>query len=200
MADVMMKPVLFNTQMVQAILDDRKSATRRLIKPQPVGNVHHVTGYKVDYWAEEKVTESCRSLVEMKKPYQPGDILYVRETWCLRYDGEKFFYFADKNTNREETQLLDYNDVRWRPSIHMPKDAARLFLKVKSVGAERLQDFMCCKSEIVKEGILFEDYETAAKCFGELWNSTIKKEEIEQYGWGANPWVWVIEFERYFPE
>lgn len=192
------KPILFNTQMVRAILDGRKTCTRRIVKPQPTAH------YGVQ----------C-----IKPPYQPGDILYVRETWSLRFDGEKYFYKADKNTSREEKRLLDYNDVKWRPSIHMPKEAARIWLKVTNVRVERLQEITETQTE--EEGFLFtppclhrtgENYcdidgpcgnkikycdMSAGELFGKvLWDSTIKKSDIDIYGWDANPWVWVIEFER----
>lgn len=192
------KPILFNTQMVRAILDGRKTCTRRIVKPQPTAH------YGVQ----------C-----IKPPYQPGDILYVRETWSLRFDGEKYFYKADKNTSREEKRLLDYNDVKWRPSIHMPKEAARIWLKVTNVRVERLQEITEAQTE--EEGFLFtppclhrtgENYcdidgpcgskikycdMSAGELFGKvLWDSTIKKSDIDIYGWDANPWVWVIEFER----
>ena len=143
-----------------------------------------------------------------KSPYEQGDVLYVRETWCSRYDGEKNFYLADKCTKREEKKLLDYGEVKWRPSIHMPKEAARIFLKVKDVRVERLQDIT--EEQAIKEGCQSGSYEskgvvwgqedteewTATDEFVSVWNSTIKKSDIEQYGWSANPWVWVIEFER----
>lgn len=192
------KPILFNTQMVRAILDGRKTCTRRIVKPQPTAH----------YGAQ------C-----IKPPYQPGDILYVRETWSLRFDGEKYFYKADKNTSREEKRLLDYNDVKWRPSIHMPKEAARIWLKVTNVRVERLQEITEAQTE--EEGFLFtppclhrtgENYcdidgpcgskikycdMSAGELFGKvLWDSTIKKSDIDIYGWDVNPWVWVIEFER----
>ena len=192
------KPILFNTQMVRAILDGRKTCTRRIVKPQPTAH------YGVQ----------C-----IKPPYQPGDILYVRETWSLRFDGEKYFYKADKNTSREEKRLLDYNDVKWRPSIHMPKEAARIWLKVTNVRVERLQEITEAQTE--EEGFLFtppclhrtgENYcdidgpcgskikycdMSAGELFGKvLWDSTIKKSDIDIYGWDVNPWIWVIEFER----
>lgn len=192
------KPILFNTQMVRAILDGRKTCTRRIVKPQLTAH------YGVQ----------C-----IKPPYQPGDILYVRETWSLRFDGEKYFYRADKNTSREEKRLLDYNDVKWRPSIHMPKEAARIWLNVTNVRVERLQEITEAQTE--EEGFLFtppclhrtgENYcdidgscgskikycdMSAGELFGKvLWDSTIKKSDIDIYGWDVNPWVWVIEFER----
>lgn len=186
------KPILFNTQMVRAILDGRKSCTRRIVKPQPTAH----------YGAQ------C-----IKPPYQLGDILYVRETWSLRFDGEKYFYKADKNTSREEKRLLDYDDVRWHPSIHMPKEAARIWLKVTDVRVEHLNDMT--NDDALKEGAEGTRCDHAgAGAYGctdcmntgwleppilefmQIWNSTIKKSDLDRYGWNASPWVWVIEFER----
>lgn len=173
------RPILFNTEMVRAILDGIKICTRRVVRPQPRacfgdGGVHYA-------------------------PYQLGDILYVRETWCSAYDGEKFFYLADKLTNREERLLLNYDDVKWHPSIHMPKEAARIWLNVTDVRVERLQDIDI--DGIRNEGLPSAavhcgDIEIALKEWEILWNSTIKKSYLDRYGWSANPWVWVIEFER----
>lgn len=208
-------PILFKTEMVQALLAGRKSCTRRVIK-FPDG----MTGRPVG-----KAGDSSNPLGVMypggikRPPYQLGDILYVRETWCSAYDGEKYFYIADKLTNREERLLLNYDDVKWHPSIHMPKDAARIWLKVTDVRVERLQEITEDQTE--EEGFLFtppclhltgENYcdidglctskikycdMGAGELFGKvLWNSTIKKTDLDRYGWDANPWVWVIEFER----
>jgi hypothetical protein len=200
------KPILFNTEMVRAILDGRKSCTRRLVKPQPDEKHTYPLGFVTDSTEKKEVgcfgfgiDEYGGSIQYVKPPYQQGDILYVRETWCLRYDGEKYFYKADKNTPREEKRLIDYNNTSWHPSIHMPKEAARIWLKVTDVRVERLQ-------EITIDGIRNEglssmavhagDMEIAMEEWKNLWNSTIKKHDINHYGWDANPWVWVIEFER----
>ena len=203
------KPILFNTEMVRAILDGRKSCTRRLVKFLS-GENPRWTGYIKDgLMLYNGKNEPCIR----KAPYQPGDILYVRETWCLRYDGEKYFYKADKNTPREEKRLIDYNNTSWHPSIHMPKEAARIWLRVTDVRVERLQD-------ITYNGALREGSQ-GIRCdhvalgvhgctdcmntgwieppqveFMQIWNSTIKNSDLNRYGWEANPWVWVIEFER----
>ena len=169
------KPILFNTvntEMVRAILDGRKSCTRRVVKPQPTAR------YGVQ----------C-----IKPPYQPGDILYVRETWKKAPNG--YYYYEDWQRN-------DIADVtKWKPSIRMPKEAARIWLKVTDVRVERLQ-------EISAESALAEgadkyihtngglDENMTITSFIGIWNSTIKKSDIDRYGWDANPWVWVIEFER----
>jgi hypothetical protein len=181
-----MKPILFNTEMVRATLDGRKTTTRRVIKPQPE-QFGKAFAYKDGIYSTNGLAKSA--------PFQKGDILYVRETFCSAYDGEAYFYFADKCTSREKKKLLDYNDVRWRPSIQMPKEAARIFLRVTDVRAERLQDMT--ENEVKKEGYPFSEI-TGDKLddFAILWNSTVKHSDRCKYGWNANPWVWVIEFER----
>ena len=209
------KPILFNTEMVRAILDGRKSCTRRIIKPQPQSRLCYTFaggdcgtwGYPSktahESWGDEYRLPEDITDEELKRrwnlPYHTDDVLYVRETWCLRYDGEKYFYKADKNTPREEKRLIDYNNTSWHPSIHMPKEAARIWLRVTNVRIEQLQ-------EITADGIRNEglssaavhcgDMEIALKEWENLWNSTIKKSDLDRHGWDANPWVWVIEFER----
>lgn len=212
-------PILFNIDMVRAILDGRKTVTRRVLKLPKYIQLQNDGLYTL--FAEGECYENKRLediVVYLNAPYQPGDILYVRETWCLRYDGEKYFYKADKNTNREEKRLIDYDHVSWKPSIHMPKEAARIWLKVNEVRVERLQDME--PVDVINEGA-YPDCMDCLDTYGEsgsqccyktedecsqcdsvmmeweiLWNSTIKKSDLERYGWDANPWVWVIEFER----
>lgn len=186
-------PILFNTEMVQAIMDGRKTVTRRILK-------HDTRALLNSPYCKTHPEVPDKQIIEKlcKSPYEQGDVLYVRETWCSRYDGEKYFYLADKCTKREEKKLLDYGEVKWRPSIHMPKEAARIFLKVKGVRVEWLQDIT--DEGAYREGAGDKDviYQTGARVleFAKLWDSTIKKSDIEKYGWNANPWVWVIEFER----
>ena len=190
--------------MVRAILDGRKTVTRRICKDANEFTVPDMSffdaekrTYAVHNYADAEHTDKL-SVAERTCPICPGDILYVRETWCSRYDGEKYFYLADKCTKREEKKLLDYGEVKWRPSIHMPKEAARIFLKVKDVRVERLQKIT--DEGAYREGAGDKDviYQTGARVleFARLWESTIKKSDIEKYGWNANHWVWVIEFER----
>lgn len=181
-------PILFNMKMVRAILDGRKSCTRRIIKPQPQGyfEVSEEPLYIYDTDGKQgKITP----------PYQPGDILYVRETWKQAPNG--YYYY-------EDWQKDDIADVtKWKPSIHMPKEAARIWLKVTDVRVERLQEIT--KLSVQKEGIEVDPKECAGKfdfitelflLFQKLWDSTIKKSDLDSYGWDANPYVWVIEFER----
>ena len=149
-----------------------------------------------------------------KAPYQPGDILYVRETWH-KYtkrvgNGEscklaEFYGYKASIANSE-----DANEP-WKPSIHMPKEAARIWLKVTDVKVERLQEIT--DKECIKEGIYPSNCRNCNATFGcdvcpdegydevdefvEVWDSTIKKFDLDRYGWDANPYVWVIEFERF---
>lgn len=181
-------PILFNMKMVRAILDGRKSCTRRIIKPQPQGyfEVSEEPLYIYDTDGKQgKITP----------PYQPGDILYVRETWKQAPNG--YYYY-------EDWQKDDIADVtKWKPSIHMPKEAARIWLKVTDVRVERLQEIT--RLSVQKEGLEVDPKECAGKfdfitelflLFQKLWDSTIKKSDLDSYGWDANPYVWVIEFER----
>lgn len=216
MRQMSIKPILFNTEMVRANLDGRKSCIRRIVKPQPTNEIQCPLGICTDGDKSEigkfafGSHEGGGKMIFCKPPYQPGDILYVRETvWqktghYLDVDGEtkavwcnEFKYVA---TDEKPETGWNYSWVK-RPSIHMPKEAARIWLKVTDVRVERLQEI----TEIgaTKEGCVYDvEYalgNTAKGHFIEIWNSTIKKSkksDRDRYGWNASPWVWVIEFER----
>lgn len=188
------KPILFNTEMVRAILDRRKTCTRRVIKlPE------NMDGIPVGKGGDSSNPLGFMYPGCIKRPqYQPGDILYVRETWKKAPNG--YYYYEDWQRN-------DIADVtKWKPSIHMPKEAARILLKVTDVRVERLQEIT--EEGAKKEGAIdnrgfihspdneYDSVHTAREHFAEIWDSTIKKSDIDRYGWDANPWVWVIEFER----
>lgn len=184
------KSILFNkqisTEMVRAILDGRKSCTRRLVKFLS-GENPRWTGYIKDgLMLYNGKNEPCIR----KAPYQPGDILYVRETWKKALNG--YYYYEDWQRN-------DIADVtKWKPSTRMPKEAARIWLKVADVRVERLQDIDgkgCVKEGIEEEPLKYVGDEFVKGMFHDLWDSTVKKSDIDRYGWDANPWVWVIEFE-----
>ena len=196
-------PILFNTEMVRAILDGRKTCTRRVIKPQPqsrlcytyagshkgcIGKWTYPNRGAHEFWGEEyKLPENIKDEELSKQwnpPYHTDDILYARETWKKAPNG--YFYYEDWQRN-------DIADVtKWKPSIYMPKDAAHIWLKVTDVRVERLQDMTDDDAEA--EGCF--DYTSTALGFFDVWDSTIKKSDLDRYGWNANPWVWVIEFER----
>lgn len=173
-----MKPILFNTEMVRAIMDDRKTVTRRVVKPG------HLRVLDSPYHKEHPETPDQVLLKKLcLPPYLLGDFLYVRETWAKNANGG-WFYRAD---NKNEV-------FSWRPSIHMPKEAARLFLRIKDARVERLHDMTT--ADMVNEGMDAQDAIHSPWKWHELWDSTIKPADRAIYGWDANPWVWVIEFER----
>lgn len=186
-------PILFNTDMVRAIMDGRKTVTRRVCKD---GNDYTVPDmsfydakrrtYAVHNYADKGHTDKL-SLGERTCPICPEDILYVRETWRIHSPGfpKNYIYRADYPDKY-------HSKMGFKPSIHMPKEAARIWLKVTDVRVERLQDITDEQAE--KEGC--KDYTSTALGFCYLWDSTIKKSDLSRYGWNINPWVWVIEFER----
>ena len=189
------KPILFNTEMVRAILDGRKNCTRRIVKPQQlIGMLPDKckNGAPEEFLKEKKLmfkpycdmTDAELINTAYKAPYQPGDILYVRETWKKAPNG--YYYYEDWQKN-------DIADItKWKPSIHMPKEAARIWLKVTDVRVERLQDMTDDDAEA--EGCF--DYTSTALGFPDVWDSTIKNSDLDRYGWNTNPWVWVIKFEQ----
>lgn len=168
-------PILFNTDMVRAILENGKTATRRVVKFRP-GQNPQWTGYVPD----GPTLYGSNNIPAAKAPYRPGDILYVRETWTQVPDGGYVY--------KASVECPDAWKGTWYPSIHMPKEAARLFLRVKDVRVERLQDIT--DEDIVAEGLEIGCY------FEDLWDSTVKPADRDRYGWASNPWVWVVEFER----
>ena len=220
------KPILFNPEMVKAILDGRKTQTRRAI---PLKNNDLIfTGFVVSSTAKNREGYCAfgknkeQDLEFIKPKYKIGDVLYVRETWCYGsvvgesddygnseswleqlqsdIDDEKIFYKADMEEALKEG--VSFEDVVWKPSIHMPRKYARIFLKVTNVGVERLQDILV--GDIIAEGYYNPDCtnhsrphyfaEMAKKWWTNLWNSTAK----DGYRWEDNPYVFVYEFERVY--
>lgn len=189
------KPILFNTEMVRAILGGRKTCTRRLIK-------HNVDAMlNSPYHKEHPEVEDKQIISKLcLPPYQPGDVLYVRETWSEWTGG-----YVYKAWSSPFPQAGAYLGEKWHPSIHMPKDAARIWLKVTEVRVERLQDITedgaILEGAIDNRGFIhapddeYNHIHSAKEHFMNIWNSTIKKSDLDRYGWDANPWVWVIAFE-----
>lgn len=197
------KPILFNTEMVWAILDERKSCTRRICKDANEYTVPDMKFYDADKrtyavhnFADREHTEQL-STAERTCPICPGDILYVRETW---YKGlERYLYRANYSDTEKFYRGGKEIKIKWHPSIHMPKEAARIWLRVTNVRVERLQDIDgkgCVKEGIEEEPLKYVGDEFVKGMFHDLWDSTIKKSDLDRYSWDANPWVWVIEFER----
>lgn len=231
-----MKPIIFNTEMVRAILDGRKTVTRRVVKPQPGrvytgGNVElrrHTDGPHKGEWHCYRESPPLDKWTkrpwggQIKPPYQVGDVLYVRETWKsatgdYSYGGyglfDTYVYKADGKAKEDYPVYSLMVEERWRPSIHMPKEAARIFLRVTDIRAERLQSID--EDGAIAEGcvpvVCPDCYGCGGRCpscngtgaiepamldFVDTWNSTLKKKDLPLYGWEADPWVWVIEFER----
>lgn len=187
-----MKPILFNTEMVRAILEGRKTVTRRVIKydPKILESPFHKANPKVpDIQIIEKL---CTP------PYEVNDVLYVRETWAINPHPNmfgNFYYKANKKATAPEGTI-------WRPSIHMPKEAARIFLRVKNVRVERLQeiDIRGIRNEgLSSMAVHAGDMEIALEEWKILWNSTLGRKSTPEYyanSWSGNPYVWVIEFEN----
>ena len=232
------KPILFNTEMVRAILDWRKTCTRRICKDANEYTVPDMEFYNADKrtyavhnFADKKHTEQL-SIAERTCPICPGDVLYIRETWTEECG--KYYYRADYDSDYLdpcETLSGGYpascrnypgcdgcmatsTRIHWHPSIHMPKEAARIWLKVMEVKVERLQDITeeqaCMEGTDPWDEVCYENNgwhptfsdpdsggdPNMVDGFHKLWNSTIKKSDLDRYGWNANPYVWVIEFER----
>ena len=202
------KPILFNTEMVQAILDGRKTVTRRICKDANDYTVPMIDfidndkrTYAVQSFYDKNHEDQC-SLAEVNMPICIGDILWVRETWGKGYEEGSYIYKAsDKLASlpsfKESSRLI------YHPSIHMPKEAARIFLKVTDVRVERLQDIT--EEQAIKEGFTdnrgfihspqdeYDNIHSAKQGFYSLWDSTVKDDSQK---WESNLWVWVIEFKR----
>lgn len=211
------KPILFNTEMVRAILGSTKTVTRRVLKTEkfipadaefgytgftPKGNISF-RGTFIDRNGDKRFGESF-----IKLPYSVGDILYVRETWQYVDDiGDHIASYIYKAEGK-------YYSSQWRPSIHMPKEASRIFLRVKKISVERLQDSFF-KSGSTIFTLLGEGVDIGEQCqecidtygspcciddesecgtldemrsdYSDLWNSTVEKSDLDKYGWNANP-------------
>lgn len=197
-------PILFNTEMVQAILDGRKTVTRRRVKKSQCMLADKKEPHELDskYAPYDGMTDAELVASTYKPPYQRGDTLYVRETWCnANREGvePEYYYYADTPICED----YDSREWKWRPSIHMPKEAARIWLNVTDVRVERLQDIT--GEGVFKEGIsnqasnpvMGKRWENMQKMeFEKVWDSTIKKSDRDKYCWSKNPYVYVIEFER----
>jgi len=222
-----MKPIIFSTEMVKAILKEQKTQTRRVIKdganrtPQNIGRekfykmvnaLNNKPFFGAGFYKDSDVFE-CKGeiltdAVYFKCPYKPGDVLYVKETWGKDENGE---YVYRTNYGTTENDSFPPSMFKWKPSIHMPREAARIFLKVTNVRVERLQDIT--EEDAIAEGISWLDEACYSNNgwtptlydpdsggspvfrdgFAALWDNLNAK---RGYSWESNPWVWVYEFER----
>lgn len=231
------KPILFSTPMVQAIIAGSKTVTRRIMKTQipPCDHQQYVEApWKDDptkWYTSDGINWCCalcgngtqysNQFQGIKSPVQPGDILWVRETWRKYFQTDEFGYtdfskelIEFKSDNPPMIYQIDCDGsqefnkdgtekfIPWKPSIFMPKSAARIWLEIVSVRPERLQDIT--EEDAVREGIedspfmptrwkmysgSYDMTEYPVTSFASLWESINGPES-----WDANPWVWRIEF------
>ncbi|WP_031517746.1 hypothetical protein [Desulfofalx alkaliphila] len=186
------KPILFNTEMVRAILVGRKMQTRRPID-KDISNRFDID---VDGTAFAYIDQTTG---DSYKPqdicmYKIGDILWVRETWCVDDLTPDDIYYRANYTDKQAKELFNDIGLKWRPSIHMPRSAARLFLRVTKVRVERLQDIT--EEDARAEGCP-SNLPNAKVWFAGLWDKLFANKLFAKrgYGYANNPWVWVIEFE-----
>lgn len=219
------KPIFFETGLIQRILSGNKFVTRRICKDGNAFTVPDMSFYDADKrtyavhnYANADHTEKL-SLAERICPICTGDILYIRETWkvhalnpsfcmMIRYKADDYCDIQVKfSPSRYDKFQKFYKKNGWQSPYFMPKEAARIFLKVTDVRVEHLHDMTL--DDFLAEGVTlrpeaFNDpenaYQQAKGIFKEIWDKTLKKADREFYSWEANPWVWVIEFERVYPD
>ncbi len=232
------KPILFNTEMVQAILAGRKTQTRRIIN-YPISNnaILHGEGSQT-LWNKELrvwVVGNCEDYIvqnesffidkrlkrdsgidpkkwyecihEIDRKYKIDNILWVRETWQTTFN-EKSKEWDPIYKTDGKYWIDDDGAMKWKPSIHMPKKHARIFLKVTKVRCERLQDIS--EEDAIAEGVIqhsdygstgyvdYENRDTAVTDIDAVWSFETLWQSInaKKHPWDSNPWVWVYDFER----
>lgn len=215
------RQILFSGAMVRALLDGRKTQTRRVVKPQPPASTRDVFTFhhpdpRTHYWAFDG-----DALTDWAQPCPYGDVgdrLYVRETWQHSnhpfgpYDEDCLVFYRadylDDPLGPDLERSADGIRREWRPSIHMPRAASRITLEVTGVRVERLQSISdedaraegtsCYVCDRALDGHGDADChcfhrQASASDFRILWDSL---NAARGYGWDINPWVWVVEFER----
>lgn len=224
-----LRPILMSGPMVRAILDGRKTQTRRVVKPQPPADIEEAFAWFAgelrgapNGCAEDGLYVRTLAGLTYRGPCPygaPGDVLWVRESWYYDlpphklpkvrpadFDRDSLYFRADGECCAQipECQCAEVGKPKWKPSTHLPRWACRLFLRVKSVRVERVQEIgeADAKAEGVErhddEGVTYygplnAGHADARRAFETLWDS-INAER--GFGWAANPWVWVVEFER----
>lgn len=191
------RPILFSGPMVRAILDGRKTVTRRAIKPQPRyrGRVILCDWLYHNCEPERQRYGFSTEDADIPCPYgSPGDRLWVRETWSPIPEMKPSGYFTDPKWKNRTCWYAADNDRpiwggKWKPSIFMPRAMSRITLEIKSVNIERLQDIT--EEDAIKEGFEQTEFILSRRRFELLWAELNGKES-----WAQNPWVWRIEFER----
>lgn len=218
------RPILFSGPMVRAILDGRKTQTRRLVAPQPatgetISWLNNIVGRPPSFALCRPMSSDVR---EVRCPYgAPGDRLWVKETWALEDvgdDGQRLIWKIDRAArwlgDGETIHYLDsgYKPARWRSGRFMPRWASRLSLEVTGVRAQRLQDIS--EEDARAEGLKVTgptvsptgeiiDRRPGYLGYGSLWHDPRRAFETiwddingKRALWSSNPWVWVVEFKR----
>ena len=202
-----MKPILFNTAMIQAIIRREKTQTRRIMKVQPTKPTHQITTCMSTTGKNSQVGKHRWATVEglnitdsddvyFSCPYgEVDDLLWVRETWAAPFNeddvkpsklnNQLYVWYRANNHNKSEVYLRG----KWRPSIFMPRWACRIVLKIDKVRVERIRDIS--EEDAKAEGVPATLRESYASGFERLWDSINFK---RGYGWDKNPWVWVVDF------
>ena len=191
------RPIIFSTDMVRAILDGRKTQTRRILKYAPIPEPARFIKWSSNEYAPQSNSGKMfleRSWRPRKCPYgQVGDRLWVRETFALDEDDQVVVFY--RATDHETCGP-------WKPSIFMPRWASRIDLQITKIKVDRVQDIN--EEDAITEGCLNTNDPSsgvdwcqgfARACFCNLWDSINAK---RGYGWDVNPWVWVIEFNNEF--
>lgn len=217
------RDILFNAEMIKAVLEGKKTTTRRVIKLNDknldfVG--HHPLDGKAVFCKNKNANWSTQKHELFKTPCYLKEILYARESakiLSMQNGKVKMLFKADNSvkefevSDKEYNRLYRYKDFdRWLSPYWQTKETARIFLRAIDVRVERLQDIS--ENQMLREGLLScsrcyhhngncKDFQSTRECklkseFTALWDGTIKKQDLNKYSWQANPWVWVIEFER----
>lgn len=193
-----MKPILFNLPMLRSVDSEVKTETRRIAFKERDLYQFRNRQYPDGWWFKGRVYHSWESMLTAPQgllsycKYCVGDILYVREAFGYASDvlgGEEGPVYR-KDYSDNELSMLAEKGWKWRPSLHMPKELARTFLKVKDIRLEPLQNITLEPYAIFREGC------ESTNDFIAVWNSTVPKADLLTYGFDANPWVWVISFEK----
>lgn len=209
------RPILFSSPMVRALLDGTKTQTRRVVKMPPSWDCIVYADWGNGWWPyrsdDGESPNYDNNEIPLNCPYgQPGDCLWVRETFCLDDNGHEEWPIFRADGAKLPERPATRKPARWTPSIHMPRRASRILLEITGVRVERLQDIS--EADAIAEGVephevrQFAMYglnaeeradirrQAAVGPYRGLWGS------INGAGsWDANPWVWVIEFKRVQP-
>lgn len=188
------KPILFSGEMVKAILDGRKTQTRRVVKPQPPEGYRQwgrcINGNVA--FTDHPLQGEKGNVINVRGPYgDVGDRLWVRESMYMDKDGvwlysaDDDFVGCDRDDELAMISWAHHKETEHCPSIHMPRWASRITLEITGVRVERLQDIT--DDDAKAEGV------GGVGTFGVLWNEINAK---RGHSWDTNPWVWVIEFKK----